>query len=77
MVKVKVSKQIFDDNVYIRSEKLKINNKSIQTPLKSFTLNDLRNDVKINDEVKKVNEIFKKFSKESLKDYVRAYRYGL
>jgi len=70
MVKVKVSKQIFDDDVYIRSEKLKINNKSIQTPMKSFTLNDLRKDVKLNDEVKKVNEVFKKFSKESLQDYV-------
>ena len=52
MVKVKVSKQVFDDEVYIRSEKLKINNKSIQTPMKSFTLNDLRKDVKLNDEVK-------------------------
>lgn len=70
MVKVKVSKQIFDDEVYIRSEKLKINNKSIQTPMKSFTLNDLRKDVKLNDEIKKVNEVFKKFSKESLQDYV-------
>ena len=29
MVKVKVSKQVFDDEVYIRSEKLKINNKGI------------------------------------------------
>lgn len=70
MAKVKVSKQIFDDDVYIRSEKLRINKKSIQTPMKSFTLNDLRNDVKINTEVKKVNEVFKRFSKESLKDYV-------
>ena len=70
MAKVKVSKQIFDDKVYIRSEKLKINNKSIQTPMKSFTLNDLRRDVKLNDEVKKVNEIFKNFSKESLQEYV-------
>ena len=67
MVKVKVSKQIFDDEVYIRSEKLKINNKSIQTPMKSFTLNDLRRDVKLNEEIKKVNEVFKKFSKESFR----------
>ena len=70
MVKVKVSKQIFDDDVYIRSEKLRINNKSIQTPMKSFTLNDLRRDVELNKDVKKVNEVFKKFSKESLEDYV-------
>ena len=74
MVKVKVSKQVFDDDVYIRSEKLKINNKSIQTPMKSFTLNTLRKAVKLNDEVKKVNEIFKKFSKESLQDYVSGKR---
>lgn len=70
MVKVRVSKQIFDDDVYIRSEKLKINNKSITTPMKSFTLNDLRRDVKLNEDVKKVNEVFKKFSKESLEDFV-------
>ena len=70
MAKVKVSKQIFDDKVYIRSEKLKINNKSIQTPMKSFTLNDLRRDVNLNDDVKKVNEVFKNFSKESLQEYV-------
>ena len=74
MVKVKVSKQMFDDDVYIRSEKLRINNKSIQTPMKSFTLNDLRNDVKLNENVKMVNEVFKKFSKESLQDYVSGKR---
>lgn len=74
MVKVKVSKQIFDDDVYIRSEKLKINNKSIQTPMKSFTLNDLRNDVELNETVKQVNEVFKKFSKESLEEYVSGKR---
>ena len=27
MAKIKISKQIFDDDVYIKSEKLKINNK--------------------------------------------------
>lgn len=70
MVKVKVFKQIFDDDVYIRSEKLKINNKTIQTPMKSFTLSDLRRDVHLNEDVKKVNEVFKKFSKESLEQYV-------
>lgn len=70
MVKVSVSKQIFDDDVYIRSEKLRINNKCIQTPMKSFTLNDLRKDVKLNDAVKKVNEVFRRFSKESLQDFV-------
>lgn len=70
MAKVKVSKQIFDDDVYIRSEKLKINNKTIQTPMKSFTLNDLRNDVKLNENVKMVNEVFKNFSKSALGDYV-------
>ena len=38
MTKVKVSKQVYDDDIYIRSEMLKINKKSIQTPRKSFTL---------------------------------------
>ena len=52
MAKIKISKQIFDDDVYIKSEKLKINNKTVQTPIKSFTLNDLRRDVHINDKVK-------------------------
>lgn len=74
MVKVRVSKQIFDDDVYLRSEKLKINNKSIRTPMKSFTLNDLRKDVKLNKDVKKVNEVFKKFSKESLSEFVSGKR---
>ena len=70
MGKIKVSKQIFDDDVYIRSEKLRINNKTVQTPIKSFTLNDLRNDVEINKDVKCCNEVFKKFNKSSLSDYV-------
>ena len=74
MAKVKVSKQLFDDDVYIRSEKLKINNKTVQTPIKSFTLNDLRNDVEINRDVKLSNEIFKKFNKESLSEYVSGVR---
>lgn len=63
MAKIKISKQIFDDDVYIKSEKLKINNKTVQTPIKSFTLNDLRRDVHINDKVKGVNEVFKNFKK--------------
>lgn len=70
MTKIKVSKQIFDDDLYIKSEKLKLNHKTVQTPLKSFTLNDLGYDVKINEYVKLSNEIFKKFSKDSLADYV-------
>jgi len=70
MAKIKISKQIFDDDVYIKSEKLKINNKTVQTPIKSFTLNDLRRDVHINDKVKGVNEVFKNFKKDSLKKFV-------
>ncbi len=70
MAKIKVSKQIFDDDVYIKSEKLKINNKTVQTPIKSFTLNDLRRDVHINDDVKWSNEVFKNFTKDSLEKLV-------
>lgn len=70
MAKIKVSKQIFDDDVYLKSGKLKLNHKTVKTPLKSFTLNDLRNDVNINEEVKFSNEIFKKFTKQSLQDHV-------
>lgn len=70
MAKIRVSKQIFDDDVYIRSEKLKINNKTVQTPIKSFTLNDLRRDVHINDDVKWSNEVFKNFTKDSLEKFV-------
>lgn len=70
MAKIKVSKQIFDDDLYLKSEKLKLNHKTVQTPLKSFTLNDLRADVNINEDVKLSNEIFKRFTKDSLTDYV-------
>ena len=70
MTKVKVSKQVYDDDIYIRSEMLKINKKSIQTPRKSFTLNDLRRDVQLNENVTGVNEIFKNLSKKSLEEYV-------
>ena len=34
MAKIKISKQIFDDDVSVKSEKLKINNKTVQNPIK-------------------------------------------
>lgn len=74
MAKIKVSKQLFDDDLFIRSEKLCINKKSIQTPIKSFTLNNLRADTTINNDVKGVNEIFKTFSKSKLEEYVSGER---
>ena len=70
MVKIKVSKQIFDDDLYIHSEKLKIKNKSIQTPIRAFSMNNLRNDTPINNNVKGVNEFFSKVNKSKLKNYV-------
>ena len=67
---IKVGSHLFDDDLFLKSEKLKLNHKTVQTPLKSFTLNDLRGDVNINEDVKLSNEIFKRFTKDSLSDYV-------
>lgn len=61
---------MFDDDLYIRSEKLKINNKTIQTPIKSFSMNNLRNDTQINEKVKGVNEIFGNMTKSKLENCV-------
>ncbi|MDR1820586.1 MAG: hypothetical protein LBR15_10135 [Methanobrevibacter sp.] len=59
MTKVKVSKQYIDEELFIKSEKLRINNKSIQTPIKSFDMKKLRRDTEISPLVRGVNEIFK------------------
>lgn len=69
MVKVRVSKEHIDDDVYIKSEKLQVNNKTIKTPIKSFDMTKLRRDTQISEEVKGVNEIFKVFTIDKIKDY--------
>lgn len=69
MVKVRVSKEKIDDDIYIKSEKLRVNNKTINTPIKSFDMTKLRTDTQISEEVKGVNEIFKVFSIDKIKEY--------
>ena len=68
MAKIKVYKLIFDDDLYLNSKKLKVNHKMVQTPIKSINVNDLRSDVDLDYSFS--NEIFKKFTKDSLADYV-------
>ena len=69
MHKVCVSHQEIDENLFIRSEKLKINNKTLKTPLKAVNMPSLRNDVPLNSIVKGVNEIFKTFKYRDIKSY--------
>lgn len=38
MHKVKVSHQEIDEDLFIRSEKLKINNKTLKTPIKAVNM---------------------------------------
>jgi len=66
MTKVKVSKQYIDEELFIKSEKLRINNKSIQTPIKSFDMKKLRRDTDISSLVRGINEIFKEFKTEKI-----------
>ncbi len=70
MTKVKVSKQNIDEDLYIKSEKLKINNKIIKTPIKSFDVTKTRQDTEVSQLVKGVNEIFKTFKIDTIKKYV-------
>lgn len=70
MVKVKVSKQNIDEDLYIKSEKLKINNKSIKTPIKSIDVTKTRIDTEISPLVRGVNEIFKTFKIDTIKECV-------
>lgn len=69
MNNVKVSKQIIDDDLFIRSEKLKINNKIIRTPIKSITMNHLRRDIEVSPTISGVNEIFKTIKYQDIKKY--------
>ena len=69
MHKVKVSHQEIDENLFIRSEKLKINNKTLKTPVKAVNMPNLRRDVPIKNNIKGVNEIFKTFKIEDIKKY--------
>lgn len=66
---MKVSHQEIDENLFIRSEKLKINNKTLITPIKAVNIPSLRNDVPLNPIVKGVNEIFKTFKYKDIKGY--------
>jgi len=74
MAKVKVFKQNIDEDLFIKSEKLKINNKTVQTPIKSFDVTKLRKDTQIIPSVKGVNEIFKEFNKNQLEDLTNGKR---
>ena len=69
MHKVKVSHQEIDEDLFIRSEKLQINNKTLRTPIKAVNMPSLRRDVPLKDAVKGVNEIFKTFKTDVLKKY--------
>lgn len=69
MPKVSVSHQEIDEDLFIRSEKLKINNKTLRTPIKAVNMPSLRQDVSINPMVKGINEIFKTFKYDSIKQY--------
>lgn len=67
--RIKVSKQNFDDELFIKSEKLRINNKTIKTPIKSFDMKKLRRDTTISEDVKGVNEIFKNVDLTKIKEH--------
>lgn len=69
MHKVSVSQQEIDEDLFIRSEKLKINNKTLKTPIKAINMPSLRQDVSINPMVRGVNEIFKTFKNDDIKQY--------
>ncbi|MDO5827258.1 MAG: hypothetical protein Q4Q19_03250 [Methanobrevibacter sp.] len=69
MHKVQVSHQEIDEDLFIRSEKLRINNKTLRTPIKAVNMPSLRKDVSINDSVKGVNELFKTMKIEDIKKY--------
>ena len=69
MTKVKVSKINIDDDLYIKSEKLKINKKTIKTPIKSFDMTKLRTDTEVSSLVKGSNEIFKIFNAKDIEKY--------
>lgn len=69
MPKVQVSHQEIDEDLFIRSEKLRINNKTLRTPIKAVNMPSLRRDVPIKDTVKGVNEIFKTIKIDDIKKY--------
>lgn len=69
MHKVSVSHQEIDEELFIRSEKLKINNKTLRTPIKAVNMRCLRNDVPLNPIVKGVNEIFKELKYNDIKKF--------
>lgn len=69
MHKVSVTHQEIDEELFIRSEKLKINNKTLRTPIKAVNMPSLRNDVPLNPVVKGVNEIFKTFKIKDIKKF--------
>lgn len=74
MTKVRISKENIDDDVYIKSEKLRVNHKTIKTPIKSFDMTKLRADTEISENVKGVNEIFKVFTVDKLKEFTSGIR---
>lgn len=69
MPKVRVSHQEIDEELFIRSEKLRINNKTLKTPLKAFNMPNLRRDVELDSKVKGVNEIFKELKINNIQSY--------
>jgi len=67
---IKVSNIQFNDDLYVKSQKVKINGKKFVTPIKSIDMSNLRRDTPLNDNIKGLNELFKTFNATNLEKYV-------
>jgi len=67
---IKVSKSEIDDDFFIKSQKVRINDKKFVTPIKSIDMSNLRRDIHLNDCVKGLNEVFRTFNHEKLDKFV-------
>jgi len=67
---VKVSSPDIADDLFLKRQEVNIRGKKFQTPIKTIDASKLHPDIKVSDDIKGLNEIFKTFNEERLREYL-------
>lgn len=71
---IKISEVEVADDLFLKKQKVNIQGKEFQTPIKTIDASKLRSDIQIVDSIKGLNEICKFFNKKRLNEYVTGIR---
>jgi len=67
---IKVSSPDIADDLFLKKQKVIIEGKKFQTPIKTIDASKLHSEIQVLDDVKGLNETYKTFNEERLKEYI-------